>query len=62
MKHLRIIIQYQIGLASMENKKIIKWLIAYVQWGLKNKRINDLVSGNKVLVELEKELRKHELN
>lgn len=46
----------------MENKKIIKWLIAYVQWGLKNKRINDLVSGNKVLVELEKELRKHELN
>lgn len=46
----------------MLNQKTIKWLIAYVQWGLKNKRIGDSVSANKVLIALEKELRKYELN
>lgn len=46
----------------MINIKIIKWLIAYIKWGLEKRKINDIVSANKVLVELEKELRKHELN
>lgn len=46
----------------MLNKKIIKWLIEYIKWGLEKRKINDQISANKVLIALEKELRKHELN
>ena len=46
----------------MLNKKIISWLIAYVKWGLEKRKINDPVSANKVLIALEKELQKKELN
>lgn len=46
----------------MLNKKIIKWLIAYIKWGLEKRKIDDVVSANKVLAELKNELRKYELN
>ena len=46
----------------MLNKKIINWLIEYIKWGLEKRKIHDPVSANKVLVALENELRKHELN
>lgn len=46
----------------MLNKKIIKWLIEYVKWGLERRNISDPISANKVLVALENELRKYELN
>ena len=46
----------------MINKKVIKWLIAYVEWGLEKRNINDVRSANKVLAELKSYLRKHELN
>ena len=46
----------------MVNKKIIKWLIEYIKWGLEKRKINDRASANKVLIALEKELRKYELN
>ena len=46
----------------MLNKKMINWLIAYIKWGLEKRKIDDVVSANKVLGALENELRKHELN
>ena len=44
----------------MLNKKIIKWLIEYIRWGLEKRKINDTISANKVLIQLENELRKYD--